>query len=110
MGEAGGRKLKEGLYELVEVGEEFGPLEEVITDHKINTQEELWFVNPVFAGERSRLRGKYVEKYERRGKGYVVMEADARGEEDRVLRRHRGVEILRIEPGPVVGKSTWSSM
>ncbi|MFI5340349.1 MAG: MaoC/PaaZ C-terminal domain-containing protein [Candidatus Methylomirabilales bacterium] len=72
----------------------------------LHTQEELWFVNPVFVGERARLYGKYVEKYERRGKGYVVMEADARGEDGRVLLRHRGVEILHIQPGPVVGKST----
>ena len=72
----------------------------------LHTQEELWFVNPVFVGERARLYGKYVEKYERRGKGYVVMEADARGEDGRVLLRHRGVEILHVEPGPVVGKST----
>jgi acyl dehydratase len=72
----------------------------------LHTQEELWFVNPVYAGERVRLYGKYVEKYERRGKGYVVMEADARGEDGRVLLRHRGVEILHVEPGPVVGKGT----
>ncbi len=72
----------------------------------LHTQEELWFVNPIFAGERARLYGKYVEKYERRGKGYAVMEADARGEDGRVLLRHRGVEILHIQPGPVVGKST----
>lgn len=72
----------------------------------LHTQEELWFVNPVFVGERARLYGKYVEKYERRGKGYVVMEADARGEDGRVLLRHRGIEILYVEPGPVVGKST----
>ncbi len=72
----------------------------------LHTQEELWFVNPVFVGERVRLYGKYVEKYERRGKGYVVMEADARGEDGRMLLRHRGVEILHIQPGPVVGKST----
>jgi acyl dehydratase len=72
----------------------------------LHTQEELWFVNPVFVGERARLYGKYVEKYERRGKGYVVMEADARGEDGRVLVRHRGIEILHITPGPVVGKGT----
>ncbi len=72
----------------------------------LHTQEEIWFVNPVFCGERARLYGKYVEKYERRGKGYAVMEADARGEDGRVLLRHRGVEILHIEPGPVVGKGT----
>jgi acyl dehydratase len=72
----------------------------------LHTQEELWFVNPVLAGERVRLYGKYVEKYERRGKGYAVMEADARGDDGRILLRHRGVEILYIEPGPVVGKGT----
>lgn len=143
-------------YENIELGEDFGPIEEVVDDYKIkkfafmtddhhpwyfgdspfgkrighagilandllqlfttvydantvvglHTQEELWFVNPVFAGERARLWGKYVEKYERRGKGYVVMEAQATGEDGRVLLRHRGIEILHIEPGPVVGKST----
>ena len=72
----------------------------------LHTQEELWFVNPVTVGERVRLHGRYVEKYERRGKGYAVMDADARGEDGRVIVRHRGVEILHIEPGPVVGKST----
>lgn len=72
----------------------------------LHTHEELWFVNPVFVPERVRLYGKYVEKYERRGKGYVVMEADARGEDGRVLFRHRGIEILHVEPGPVVGKNT----
>lgn len=150
------RKLVVARYENIELGEDFGPIEEVVDDYTVkkfafmmddyhpwyfgdspfgkrighagilandllqlftqvydpntvvglHTQEELWFVNPVFVGERVRLYGQYVEKYERRGKGYVVMEADARGEDGRVLLRHRGVEILHIEPGPVVGKST----
>ncbi|HSB77686.1 MAG TPA: MaoC/PaaZ C-terminal domain-containing protein [Candidatus Methylomirabilis sp.] len=72
----------------------------------LHTHEELWFVNPVRVPEQVTLYGKYVEKYEHRGKGYVVMEADAQGEDGRILLRHRGVEILHIEPGPVVGKST----
>lgn len=150
------RRLVEARYENIVLGEDFGPIEEVVSDYKIktfafmmddyhpwyfgdspfgrrighagilandllqlftqvfdpnsvvglHTQEELWFQNPVFAGERVILYGKYVEKYERRGKGYVVMEADARGEDGRVLLRHRGVEILHVEPGPVVGKGT----
>ncbi len=152
------RKRVAARYENIVLGEDFGPIEEVVDDYKVkrfafmmddyhpwyfgespfgkrighaailandllqlftqvydpntvvglHTQEELWFVNPVFVGERARLYGKYVEKYERRGKGYVVMEADARGEDGRVLLRHRGVEILHIEPGPVVGKGTAS--
>ncbi len=72
----------------------------------LHTHEELWFLSPVRVPERVRLHGKYVEKYERRGKGYVVMEADARGEDGRVLVRHRGIEILHIEPSGVVGKGT----
>lgn len=72
----------------------------------LHTHEELWFVNPIVVPERVRLYGKYVEKYERRGKGYVMMEADARGEDGRVLVRHRGIEILHIEPSSVVGKGT----
>lgn len=151
------KKMKEGLYELVYVGEEFGPIEVVITDHKIkshafalddynpwalgeaspfgkrigqaailnndllatflsvydantvvglHTEEQLWFHSPVSAGERAVLTGKYVEKYERRGKGYVVLEAEARGEDGRLLVRHRGIEIMRIQPGPVVGGGT----
>ena len=148
--------LKQARYELVEVGEEFGPIDEVVDDFMIkrfafqmddyhpwcfgespfgkrighaailgnellqlfttvydpntvvglHTQEELWFHNPVFCGERVRLLGKYVEKYERRGKCYVVMEAEARGEDGRLLLHHRGIEIMRIQPGPVVGRST----
>ena len=143
-------------YENIVLGEDFGPIYEVVDDYKIkkfafmmddynpwcfgdspfgkrighagilandllqlftqvfdpntvvglHTQEELWFRNPVFAGERATLVGKYVEKYERRGKGYVVMEAEARGEDGRLLFQHRGVEILRIEHGEVVGKAT----
>lgn len=150
------RTLKAARYELVEIPEAFGPIEEVVDDFFIkrfaftmddyhpwhfgdspfgrrighaailgnelvqlfttvydahtvvglHTQEELWFVNPVFCGERVRLSGQYVDKYERRGKGYVVMEAEARGEDGRLLLRHRGIEILHIQPGPVVGRAT----
>lgn len=150
------RKGVVARYENIVLGEEFGPIEEVVDEYKVkrfafmlddyhpwyfgdspfgkrighaailandllqlftqvydpntvvglHTQEELWFVNPVFVGERAVLHGKYVEKYERRGKGYVVMEAEARGEDGRVLLRHRGVEILHIQPGPVMGKGT----
>jgi len=66
----------------------------------LHTEEELWFHNPVFAGEQVTLQGKYVDKFEKRGKGYVVMEAEARGEDGRLLIRHRGTEIMRIQPNP----------
>lgn len=72
----------------------------------LHTEEELWFDRPVLLGQRVRLAGRYVEKYERRGQGYVVMEADARDEDGRTLVRHRGVEIMRTTPGEVAGRGS----
>jgi acyl dehydratase len=72
----------------------------------VHTAEELWFCKPVFLGEKVVLEGHYVDKYERRGKGYVVMEAEARGSDGRLLVRHRGTEIMRIEAGRVVGSAS----
>jgi hypothetical protein len=42
------------------------------------------------------LKGAYVEKYERRGKRYVVMKAEARGEDGRLLITHPGVICFRV--------------
>jgi acyl dehydratase len=72
----------------------------------LHTEEELWFDRPVSVGSVARLRGRYVEKFERRGQGYVVMEADARDEQGRTLVRHRGVEIMRTKPGEVAGRGS----
>jgi acyl dehydratase len=148
--------LKEAKFELVQVGEQFGPLEETVTDHKVksfaftvddyspwyfgespfggrighpallandllmlyltkydpttimglHTHEEVWFHNPVFVGETVSLQARYVDKYVRRDKGYVVTEAEARGQDGRLLLRRRGTEILRVQPGSVVGRHT----
>ncbi len=70
----------------------------------LHTEEMLWFDNPVFVGEEVTLEGAYVERFERRGQGYVVMEATARGEDGRALVRHRGWEIMRTVPGEVAGR------
>lgn len=75
----------------------------------IHTTEELEFVAPVFIGEQARITGRYVDKYERNGRGYVVMEAEARGEDGRLLLRHRGIEIMRIGRG-VVGEGAPSRL
>lgn len=148
--------LKEARFELVNIGDKFGPETMIVTDHKIkafafaiddyhpwyfthspfghrighsallandllmlylgvfdlstimglHTHEELWFANPVFIDEVVTLQSRYVDKYVRRGKGYVVTEAEARGEDGRLLLRRRGTEILRVRPGDVVGKRT----
>ena len=147
---------REALFELVEVGEEFGPVELVADDHKIkafaftqddynpwcfgespfgarighaallandlltiyyetydrntvvglHSEEELWFRSPVRLGERVTLTGRYVDKYVKREQGYVVLEAEALGEDGRLLLRHRGTEIMRTQPGAVAGGRT----
>lgn len=72
----------------------------------LHTSEELWFDHPVVIGTTVSLSGCYVEKFERRGQGHVVMEAEARDEEGRVLVRHRGVEIMRTAPASVAGRGS----
>ena len=71
-----------------------------------HTEEQLWFENPVFLDEQVTLSGTYVEAYERRGQGYVVMEAKAVGEDGRTIIRHRGLEILRTVPGVLGGRGS----
>ncbi|WBU36852.1 MaoC family dehydratase [Homoserinibacter sp. YIM 151385] len=72
----------------------------------LHTEEQLWFDSPAFLDEQVVLEGTYTEAYERRGQGYVVMEATATGEDGRSILRHRGVEILRTRPGDVAGRGS----
>ena len=70
----------------------------------LHTEEELSFHSPVFVGERVSLTGRYVDKYVGRGDdGHVVLEAEARGEDGRILIRHREVEIMRLSEGHGAG-------
>jgi acyl dehydratase len=72
----------------------------------LHTEEEMWFDQPIEVGDVAELSGSYIEKYERRGQGYVVMEAAARDAEGRPYVRHRGVEIMRTVPGAVAGRGS----
>jgi acyl dehydratase len=72
----------------------------------LHTEEQMWFDAPVKLGEKVTLSGTYTEAYERRGQGYVVMEAQATGEDGRSIIRHRGVEILRTVPGQIGGRGS----
>ena len=71
-----------------------------------HTEEQMWFESPVYLGEKVTLSGEYIEAYERRGQGYVTMEARATGEDGRTIIRHRGVEILRTVPGKIAGRGS----
>jgi acyl dehydratase len=72
----------------------------------LHTEEQMWFDSPVRVGEKVTMSGTYTEAYERRGQGYVVMEAKAVGEDGRTIVRHRGVEILRTVPGRIAGRGS----
>ncbi|RLL69693.1 MaoC/PaaZ C-terminal domain-containing protein [Streptomyces sp. Z26] len=75
------------------------------TAQGLHTHERLTFHSPVRVGETVTVEGGYTEKYERRGQGYVVLEAEARGEDGRLLVRHSGKEIMRTVAGEVTGRN-----
>jgi acyl dehydratase len=76
------------------------------TARGLHTHEQLAFHAPARRDERVTVTGGYVEKYERRGQGYVVLEAEARGEDGRLLVSHRGIEIMRAQAGAIVGRKS----
>jgi acyl dehydratase len=75
----------------------------------LHTVEELWWERPVLIDQRVRLTARYTDKYEQRGQGSVVMEAEARDTEGNLLVRHRGVEIMRTDPSRVGGRGSAGS-
>lgn len=72
----------------------------------LHTSEELSWERPIELGQVVRLSGRYIDKYEHRGQGSVVMEAEATDAAGRVLMRHRGIEIMRTRPGDVGGRGS----
>ncbi|WNF01203.1 MaoC/PaaZ C-terminal domain-containing protein [Streptomyces luomodiensis] len=75
------------------------------TAQGLHTHEHLTFHSPVAVGETVTVEGGYTQKYERRGQGYVVLEAEARGADGRLLVRHVGKEIMRTVAGEVTGRN-----
>jgi len=72
----------------------------------LHTEEQVWFHSPVRVGEVVTLQGAYTDAYERRGQGYVVMDAEVTGEDGRAILTHRGIEIFRTRPGGLVGRGS----
>jgi hypothetical protein len=65
----------------------------------LHQKEELFFHSRARIGETAVLHGRCSSTYAKRGKGYFVMEAEARtADDDRLLVRHRSVEIAEIDP------------
>lgn len=77
------------------------------TEVGLHQKEEVWHHSPVRIGERVRLTGSFTDKYVKRGKGYIVTDAEARSLEDgRLLVRHQSIEIARVDPDIVLGGGT----
>lgn len=72
----------------------------------LHAREEIWLEAPVFTGAQLTLTGRYVDKYVKRGKGYVVLESEARDEQGRVVVRQRSVEIMRVPDSIQLGASS----
>lgn len=70
----------------------------------LHQKEEAWFAAPVPLGTRMLYSGRYTDKFERRGKGYVVFEAEARdAASGDLLVRQISTEIMRIPEGVKLG-------
>lgn len=74
------------------------------TEVGLHQKEEVWFSSPVRLGEEVELRAAFVDKYTKRGKGYIVTEGDARAVSDgRLLVRKRSTEIARVDADVELG-------
>lgn len=73
----------------------------------LHQKEEIWLGSPARLGDRVVLTGRFVDKYVKREKGYIVTDAEARSVVDgRLLVRHRSTEIAHIEPGTQLGTTS----
>jgi acyl dehydratase len=74
------------------------------TEVGLHQKEEIWFASPTRLGERVRLSGSFTDKYVKRGKGYIVTDAEARSLDDgRLLVRHQSIEIARVDTDVQLG-------
>lgn len=63
----------------------------------LHQREQVFLHKPIPLGTRMQYTGRYTDKYERRGKGYVVFEAEARdAESGDLLVRQISTEIMRV--------------
>lgn len=65
----------------------------------LHQRQDIWYHRPVRVGDTLTLKGRYVEKYERRGKGYVVFESEAVNAAGEVVVSQRCTEVMSIPPG-----------
>jgi len=69
----------------------------------LHTKEEVWFHRPIPFGATLFLTGRYVRKEHRRGKGYVVLDCEARDTNNVLYVRQISTEIMRIPENVELG-------
>lgn len=72
----------------------------------LHQRETLRFHKPIRLGEALKLRGRFVEKYVRRRKGYVVFSAEAVDSAGEVVVSQRSVEVMSISAGIETGSNS----
>jgi acyl dehydratase len=73
----------------------------------LHQKEEVWFHRPIRLGTTMHYTGRYTDKYERRGKGYVVFESEARDARDgALLVRQISTEIMRVPEQVTLGEGS----
>ena len=65
----------------------------------LHQHEEVVFHSRIGVGGSATLSGKYVDKYVRRGKGYVVLEGSASDADGRLLVTQRSIELMDLPIG-----------
>lgn len=74
------------------------------TETGLHQREEIWLHSPLRLGETVELRGRFVGKYVKRGKGYIVTDAEAVSLNDgRLVGRHRAIEMAETTDDVEVG-------
>jgi acyl dehydratase len=77
------------------------------TEAGLHQKEEIWMEQGLTLGTHAILNRRIVDKYTKRGKGYVVSEGEARDAgTGGLLVRHRSTEVARVPDGLELGAGT----
>ncbi len=74
----------------------------------LHQKEEIFFFNPALQGSRLTFKGKYTDKYLKRGKGYTVFDTEAIDENGIPIVRQISTEIMRIPDKIELGSGSGS--
>ncbi len=76
----------------------------------LHQKEEIFFFNPAPQGSRLTFKGRYTDKYMKRGKGYTVFDTEAVDEKGTPIVRQISTEIMRIPDKIELGSGSSSKV